>query len=196
MNETMQFLCENIQGAKFGYTQSDEISIVMTDFDTLETDAWFGGNAQKIVSVAASMATAKFNHLANKTFVLKPLAFFDARTFTIPSRSEVVNYFVWRQKDAVRNSISGLAQSLFSQKELHGKNQEAMLEMCKEKGKDWNKVAEDKNGRAYKLHTEWRLPADSFDQEAYAERHWKLHHDIPNFWENRQFIEDSIPILE
>ena len=63
MNDVTKTLCANIQGAKLGYTQSDEITIVMTDFDSLETDAWYGGNIQKIVSVAASMTTSQFNSI-------------------------------------------------------------------------------------------------------------------------------------
>lgn len=61
MEETLLYLCRNIQGCKFGYTQSDEITLVLTDYDTLTTDAWFGYSVQKICSVAASMATYIFN---------------------------------------------------------------------------------------------------------------------------------------
>jgi tRNA(His) guanylyltransferase len=152
MDETACYLCENIQGAKLAFVQSDEISILMTDFDTLQTDAWFDGNIQKIVSVAASMATAKFNQLriireikpwkqdANMVdgiYVLK-LAEFDARTFTIPSKTEVMNYFVWRQQDTVRNSISSVAQTLYSSKELNGKNMSQQQDMIFDKGINWN----------------------------------------------------------
>ena len=63
MDETTKYLCENIQGCVMGYTQSDEISLLLTDFTTITTDAWFDGQVQKIVSVAASMATAKFNNI-------------------------------------------------------------------------------------------------------------------------------------
>lgn len=117
MNATALFLCQEIQGAKFGFVQSDEISILMTDFDNIETDVWFGGNVQKIVSVAASLATAKFN-------AVRPgkLAMFDCRVFTIPDPTEVVNYFIWRQKDTIRNSIQAVAQSIYSPKQLNGKN--------------------------------------------------------------------------
>lgn len=61
MNATMKYLCENIQGCKLGYTQSDEITLLLTDYDTLDTDAWFDNNVQKICSVSASMATMAFN---------------------------------------------------------------------------------------------------------------------------------------
>ena len=61
MQETMKYLCENIQGCKLGYTQSDEITLILTDYDTLTTDAWFGYELQKMCSIAASMATMAFN---------------------------------------------------------------------------------------------------------------------------------------
>ena len=63
MQETMKYLCENIQGCVLGYTQSDEITLVLCDYQKLDTDAWFGYNVQKMVSVAASMTTMKFNQL-------------------------------------------------------------------------------------------------------------------------------------
>jgi len=126
MAEVTKSLCDNIQGAVFGYTQSDEISILLQDWKTLTTDRWFANNVQKIVSVSASMATAffarAFKHSQNK------IAFFDARAYNLP-KEEVVNYFVWRQKDATRNSINSLAQSKFSHKELHGKNTSQVQDM-------------------------------------------------------------------
>ena len=61
MQYTMKYLCENIQGCVLGYTQSDEISLVLTDYAEITTDAWFGNNLQKMCSVSASMATMAFN---------------------------------------------------------------------------------------------------------------------------------------
>ena len=158
MAETTKYLCQNIQGCKFGYVQSDEISLLLTDFDTLTTDAWFDGNIQKIASISASMATAKFNLLRinrtssdnykayqeiNKVWRFQ-LAMFDSRVFTIPSRTEVINYFVWRQQDAVRNSIQSLAQSKFSHKELEGKNTSVLQEMMFQKdGTNWDKLKDE-----------------------------------------------------
>jgi tRNA(His) guanylyltransferase len=149
MNAVTVFLCENIQGAQLAYTQSDEISILLTDFDKITTDAWFDGNVQKIVSVSASMATAKFNDESRKTFAApKGLAFFDSRAFTISDPTEVENYFIWRQKDAVRNSVAMTAQSLYSHKELNGKSSNEQQEMCFQKGVNWNDLNEGfKRGR-------------------------------------------------
>lgn len=61
MQETTKYLCQNIQGCVFGYTQSDEISLVLIDYQTLTTDAWFDYEVQKLCSIAASMATMAFN---------------------------------------------------------------------------------------------------------------------------------------
>lgn len=152
MNETAKYVCENIQGAKFGYVQSDEISVLITDYDDLQTDAWFDYNIQKMCSIAASLATAKFNQLRtirainnqesgtdmSKVTRALRLAQFDARVFSIPELEEVVNYFVWRQQDATRNSISMAAQSMYSHKELHGKSSADMQDMMMERGTNWN----------------------------------------------------------
>ena len=138
MNATTKFLCENIQGAKIGYVQSDEISILLTDFDKLTTDAWFDYNVQKMTSVSASYATAKFNELRQERNLPK-MAFFDSRVFQLPNIIEVLNYFLWRQKDCVRNSISSVAQANFSHKELDRATTDMMQEMLfTEKGINWN----------------------------------------------------------
>lgn len=137
MSEATKFLCENIQGCILGYTQSDEISLLLVDFDKPTTDAWFDGNVQKMASISASMVTAKFNELRAKRGINK-LAFFDSRVFTISDRIEVMNYFIWRQNDAVRNSVSMAAQSVYSHKELNGKNGSDKQEMLFQKGINWN----------------------------------------------------------
>jgi tRNA(His) guanylyltransferase len=149
MNETTKYLCENIQGAKMGYVQSDEISIWLTDYDTRDTSAWFDYNLQKMCSISASLATAKFNQLRTMRATSKvlldtedieqiPLATFDARVFVIPHIDEVVNYFIWRQQDATRNSVSMAAQSMFSTSALHGVKCDKMQDLMMENGTNWN----------------------------------------------------------
>lgn len=148
---TTKYLCENIQGVKLGYCQSDEISLLLTDYDDLQTQAWFDYNVQKMTSISASMATAKFNQLrmvrmlvdtgasysSDSRIASFKLAFFDSRVFNIP-KEEIANYFLARQKDAVKNSISMLAQSLYSHSELNKKNSSDLQEMCWQKGINWN----------------------------------------------------------
>ena len=154
MDATMKYLCENIQGAKMGYVQSDEISIWLTDYDDIKTDAWFDYNIQKMCSIATALATAKFNQLRmqrrcwdgddldgildSDEIATHKLAMFDARVFVIPGINEVANYFIWRQQDATRNSISMAAQSMYSPKDLHGKTSEEKQEMMFQKGTNWN----------------------------------------------------------
>jgi len=133
MIETCKKLCKEIQGCKVGYVQSDEISLLLTDYTKLTTDVWFDGNVQKIVSVSASMATVFFNQLRKNN-----TACFDSRVFTIPEKEEVANYFVWRTQDAVRNSVQSLAQSVFSAKQLNKKNISQLHEMLYTKGINWN----------------------------------------------------------
>ncbi len=171
-----------IQGAVFAYTQSDEISILLTDFATPQTDAWFDGNIQKISSVAASIITAQFNKLRIERCIsywvdkydypdsdelLKLIAYFDCRAFTIPDRVEVMNYFRWRQQDCIRNSVSMVAQANFSHKELHGKSQSDMHEMLHQKGVNWATDFTDgeKNGRLIVKET-YSVPRVSFDIES------------------------------
>lgn len=167
-------LCKEAQGSQFGYVQSDEISVLLTDFATIQTDAWFDGNVQKIASVAASVVTAAFN-----SEYRSDAAHFDARVFTIPDPVEVENYFIWRQQDATRNSISGLAQAHFSAKQLHGVNNAGMQEMLfREKGINWNDCrTEEKRGRA----------------AIYTDEAWTLDYDIPVFTAEREYLTSRIP---
>ena len=140
MINTAFTLCTEVQGVKCAYAQSDEISLLVTDFDKLSTDAWFDYNLQKMVSVSAGIASANFTKDYGK------IGIFDCRAFNIP-KEEVCNYFVWRQKDWIRNSVSMLAQAHYSHKELHKKNQADMHEMLHEKGINWANVAPQfKNG--------------------------------------------------
>jgi tRNA(His) 5'-end guanylyltransferase len=172
MDSAIISMMPQIQGAVFAYTQSDEISILLTDFEQTTTDAWFDGNLQKMCSVSASTMTAEFNKTrmvgwmkgeryglrdendrlaANRVMNGKdfPLAYFDSRIFTIPDRTEVMNYFIWRNQDCARNSVSMVAQSLFSHKELQGKSTADMQEMMfSEHGINWAEYDQaKKNGR-------------------------------------------------
>jgi tRNA(His) 5'-end guanylyltransferase len=187
-----------IQGAVFAYTQSDEISILLTDFATPQTDMWFDGNIQKISSVAASIMTAEFNRLRYKRWatpshvnvdslfgVNEPsLAYFDCRTFTIPDRVEVMNYFRWRQQDCVRNSVSMVAQANFSHKELHGKSQSMMHEMLHQKGVNWATDFTDgeKNGRV--------IMKESYNVKPLFESGKQM---MSNLYNNGEKIDESIP---
>lgn len=133
MQGTMKFLCREIDGCVLGYTQSDEISLLLIDYKRHDTQGWFDYNLQKIVSLAASMATGYFNSIRK----YDRIAQFDCRAFQLADPDEVGNYFTWRVRDWNRNSVSMLAQSLYSHKKLHKKNVAEMQEMCFQKGCNW-----------------------------------------------------------
>lgn len=149
MNQTAQTLCEEIQGAQLAFVQSDEISVLVTDFKKFETSGWFDNNVQKVVSVSASIATEAFNHaritrminqgLDTQNILKAKRARFDSRVFQIPDSAEVANYFLWRQQDATRNSIQSTARANFSHSELNGKSQKEMQGMLlTQKNINWN----------------------------------------------------------
>ena len=154
MQETMKYLCENIQGCVLGYTQSDEITLVLIDYQNLNSDAWFDYEVQKLCSVSASMATFAFNRNFARLAALEPEkktkqtnayteaaskgAFFDARCFNIP-KEEVTNCLLWRQQDATRNSIHMTGRAYFSHKQIEGLNSNDIQNLLfQEKGINWN----------------------------------------------------------
>ena len=138
MVNTTRFLIQETD-ARCGYTQSDEISLVWFT-ETPHSETFFGGEISKLISVVASLATAYFNkHLP----VLLPekrevLATFDNRVWELPNATEAANYFVWREKDATRNSISMAARSVYSHTECHKKKSAELQEMLFQKGINWN----------------------------------------------------------
>jgi len=130
MDATALHLLINVQGVKCAYVQSDEISLLLTDYELLTTDAWFDYNIQKMCSVAAGIASVKFSKAFGKD------GLFDCRVFNIP-KEEACNYFIWRQQDWLRNSIQMLAQAHFPHKELQNKKTPDLHELLHTKGINW-----------------------------------------------------------
>lgn len=216
MCDTMKYLCENIQGCVLGYTQSDEITLILIDYKTLSSDAWFGYEVQKICSIAASMATMAFNkyfsnntseyhrnHFDNNTELDRKYwetllsayqkgAMFDARCFNIP-KEEVANLIYWRQLDATRNSIQMVGQANFSHKELQNKSCSNIQDMLMEqKGINWNDfpVCYKRGVCAIKVMKEVDL---SPGQGVQFRSQWEIDTDIPIFkGEGREYIERLI----
>lgn len=222
MQETMKYLCENIQGCVLGYTQSDEISLVLVDYAELTTDAWFGNNLQKMCSVSASMATLAFNkaftrnilkqskrlyteHLDGKDasyietleIAMNKGAMFDSRVFTIP-KEEVCNYMLWRQQDATRNSILSVGQANFSHKDLHGKSCNNIQDMLMtQKGINWNDYATTLKRGSCCIKVDDGLTA--YDEVGnicgYTQRSkWVIDNEIPIFSQDRNYIERLINV--
>lgn len=148
MQATMQYLCENIQGCVLGYTQSDEITLILIDYQKLNSSAWFDYEVQKLCSISAGMTTMAFNRYFREIATTSEMyqvyskvfdkAMFDARCFNIP-KEEVANLLYWRQLDATRNSIQSVGQKYFSNKQLHGKSCNAIQDMLlTQKDVNWN----------------------------------------------------------
>lgn len=175
--DCMQFtalkLCEEVQNVKLGYTQSDEITLVLTDFDQLNSAQWFDGNLNKIISVAAGIATAEFN----KQWMLKALehmpantraetiidslksAVFDARPIVVSDPWEAFNQVLWRQNDASKNSLQMLARSLYPHKELQSVNAKGLHDMIHAAGENWNDQPTDCKRGAFIVKTDigWEI---------------------------------------
>lgn len=166
MQNTAKYLCENIQNCKLSYQQSDEITLLLVDYDKLNTDCFFDYRVDKLCSITASMATMAFNNIFSKYVkefdlelayndngidteenrklweiykkAINKGAMFDARCFNIP-KEEVTNLVYWRQLDASRNSIQMVGQANFSHKELHNKSCNDIQDMLMtQKGINWN----------------------------------------------------------
>lgn len=189
MNATMARLHDEVQTCVFAYTQSDEISLLLRDWDNFETQQWFGGNVQKITSVSASIATAAFNYMYGK-YVKAPewigdCALFDARVYNLP-KEEVVNYFVWRQQDASRNSVQMLGHYHFSQKEMHGKNNSQVQDMLMlEKGVNWNDLPTwMKRGSCAFSDPSWSMCSSGMK--------YKVDDEIPIFTQDRNYVEQHL----
>ena len=212
MQETTKYLCENVQGCVLGYTQSDEITLILVDYQKLTSSAWFDYEVQKLCSISASMATMAFNKFfeANvKNYIrnimpniLTPLAetymkaaekgaMFDARCFNIP-KEEVTNLIYWRQLDATRNSIQMVGQANFSHKELHNKSCNDIQHMLHEqKGINWNDYPTVcKRGSAC-IYTEYANMNGSHNSG------WIIDKEMPILkGEDRAYVDDLVYIGE
>lgn len=206
MQDTMIYLCKNIQGCVFGYTQSDEISLILLDYLNFETEAWFDYNVQKLNSITASLATLAFNKYyrlniqeiqlpytlecmskeKQESFIKnykayhdqKDCATFDSRCFNIP-KEEVTNLLYWRQLNAVSNSIQAVGQTNFSHKKLLNKScKEIKTMLIEEKGLNWDNL-------------ETHLQRGSCCKKNAGK--WKLDMHIPLFkGKDREYIESIL----
>lgn len=182
--ETGKYMAREM-GAKLVYHQSDEISILLTDYDTISRESWFKNNLQKMISVSASMATAKFNEEIKKFYPKKTLATFDSRIWVLP-HDEVCNYFLWRQQDASKNSISMVAQNNFKHEELQKLNSSQLQEkLFSERGINWNDLPV------------WQKRGICIKQEPHIVRgairmKWEVDHNTPIFSKDRIYVNQFV----
>lgn len=220
MQNTMKYLCENIQGCVLGYHQSDEITLILVDYKNLNSDAWFDYEVQKMCSIAASMATMAFNKFFEqewqKAWPLDKMsqnpdlvtryydasekgAMFDARVFNIP-KEEVTNLLYWRQLDATRNSIQMVGQANFSHKQLQDKSCNMIQDMLlTEKDINWNNFPTHQKRGSCCVKTETTITGATVFENGEVETttierpHWIIDTEIPIFkGEDRQYIDKLI----
>jgi len=188
MIETGKGLLNEIQGSKLAYIQSDEISILATDYENLETQSWFDKNLQKMVSVSASVATMCFNNYIHNLIKCDSNALFDSRIFVLP-KEEVCNYAIWRQKDCTRNSIQGLGQANFSHKEMSGLNNDQVQEkLFQERKINWNDFETWKKRGVclYKKTVQKTVPNIA---EPVMRTEIEVDWEIPIFTQDRNYVE-------
>lgn len=225
MQETMKYLCENIQGCVLGYTQSDEITLILVDYKKLTSSAWFDYEMQKICSIAASMATMAFNkffrdnvcdylyenyddqYLADYIKTLQNAvdkgAMFDARCFNIP-KEEVTNLVYWRQLDASRNSIQMVGQANFSHKELQNKSCNDIQDiLMTQKGINWNDLPTYQKRGSCCVRNKIVIESDGVKATVQLrdaskfENEWIIDTDIPIFkGEGREYIDRLVFVGE
>lgn len=211
MQATMKYCCENIQGCVLGYTQSDEITLILVDYKQLNSASWFDNNILKIVSISSSMATLAFNKnfreitvnyhnisseicknntgntekadIKYSTYKDKyDKALFDSRVFNVP-KEDVCNCLIWRQQDAVRNSIQSVGQANFSQKQLHNKSCNMIQDMLMtEKNINWNDI---------NTHLKRGSCCIKIEKEN-GRTEWIIDNEIPIFTQNRSYVESRI----
>lgn len=220
MWETTKYLCENIMGCKVAYTQSDEITLLLTDYDTLTTQSWFDKNIVKMISVSASMATMAFNKFFKKSINnYENIEYLPQKqnneyytmvefsklinnyknkygTAMFDSRvfnipkEEVMNCFIWRQQDATRNAIQSVGQANFSHKQLNNKSCNEIQEML------WQEKQINFNDFPTYQKRGACIIKEYYDKDGTQRSRWVVDKDIPIFTQDREYIEKYLLIKE
>lgn len=211
MNETAKHLAKSIEGVKFGYVQSDEISLILTDFDTETTDSFFGNRLCKILSISASIASSYFNKLIisdlinqcnTKEEIVESIAQlklceFDCKAWNVPSYNDVFAWFLYRQNDCVKNSKSQTAQTYYTHKQLFKLNTDQQIEkLFQEKGINWNDFDNGKKYGRFVIKTIKSYVNE--DEKIFIRRMWEVVDAFPlNDDKNKDVFKEisKIPIL-
>lgn len=212
MNETAKHLCKSIEGVKFGYVQSDEISLIITDFETETTDSFFANRLSKILSISSSIASNKFNQLLitdlikncktkEETIdVISKTKFceFDCKAWNVPSYNDVFAWFLYRQNDCIKNSKSQTAQTYYKHKELFKLNTDEQIEkLFNEKNINWNDFDDGKKYGRFIIKVIEEFTNEN--NEKYIRRRWAAMNAFPLYeTENKKIFEEisKIPKLD
>lgn len=191
----LQFCTEYLvkeTNALIGYHQSDEISLLLYNTN-IKSQIYFNGRTNKINSILASTLSVIFNtyftvsssSLALQLYI-KPVVF-DCRCFMVPTRQEAINYFIWREEDAVRNSIQMVAQANFSPKELHCKSCNELQEMLFTKGINWNNYPDEYKRGSYFHKVKLKVPFSKDEIDKLPSKHEAKTN--PNLLVERQIVQ-------
>lgn len=194
MNDTAAYVCSKVQGAKFAYVQSDEISIFMSDADSNASTLYYDGRLVKLLSIIPAIATSYFNrHVLDdklsaenlsvseikKIITEEPLYQFDCKVWTVPSLIEVQNWILFRQIDCIRNSKIQAAQTYLGHKKLLNKNSDEQIKLLnEEKNINWNIDYDDgkKFGRFIYKEKELHTKVLNGNKIEYERSVWKSHY--------------------
>lgn len=221
MQQTMKYLCENIQGCVLGYTQSDEITLILVDYKKLNSSAWFDYEVQKMCSIAASMSTMAFNKYFaeevtkfDKENNLSSMDYFNNPENKMTKlhdtywnachkgaifdarvfnipKEEVANLIYWRQLDATRNSIQMVGQANFSHKELQDKSCNEIQDMLM--------VHKGINWNDFPVDQKRGSCCikEAYEHDGVQRTQWVIDNNIPIFkGEDRDYIESLINVGE
>ena len=190
--------CKEIQGCKMAYVQSDEISFLITDTSSVNSEAYHGYKMRKMDSIVASTVTVEFfGALVSKIpGMIEARPKFDARFWNL-STDEIVNYFIYRQQDAVRNSVQMLARHHFSHKDCCNKSVIQLKDMLQNKGIVWKDIdIYCQRGAAIVNKTfeeTLTYSRNGVEQQAIVNRKkWVIDWSTPIFTEDRNYIENLL----
>jgi tRNA(His) 5'-end guanylyltransferase len=196
MSSTMLQTATEMQGCVFGYHQSDEITFVLRNDQSLDSEPWFDNRIQKMSSIASSLVTLNFNrNLSKYNLNVVGDGLFDARVFPVPSIAEAVNNLIGRQKDGIRNAISQAARHELhtvlgrktSLKLTEGKTtaqrKDLLFEHC---GIDYDDYYS--SSFRHGIAT-YKVPSIISTAKGDVQRNkWVLNYNIPNFMEDKDFL--------
>jgi len=189
MEQAARHVCEDISCAQFAYIQSDEVSFLFLDYQRKETSPPFDYKINKLISIIPSLMSVHFSRWFQRTMTaagqqtLNRTTVFDGRAFNLPNTSEVIRYFIWRQKDCERNSVLSLAQKYIPHREMHKLSVKDLKEKLEE---EWN-VSWDG------LPTKQKYGRTVIYRES---EKWTIDHSPPLFTEEPQYLLQNTDLRE
>lgn len=181
---------KKMEGCVLAFTQSDEITYILKNDQSEQSEAWFGNRLQKMVSVCSSMTTA---HFVSQMAGL-PVAYFDARVFAVPDVQEAINCLIWRQNDAIKNSVSSACYyevgkvkgKKTSRAMMQGLNQDKQKEMLlNEANIKWEDypIKYQRGAACYKIKV-----STNTEKEVVERTKWIADTEIPVFSKDQEFL--------